>query len=288
LRIHVLGGTGFLGRRLVPRLAATHDLSALTRSTSAASQISELGARPVPGDVGEPASVEAVLEAERPDVLLTSVSLGLGYGPHIVSTAERLGIRRGLFVSTTSIYTELDSASKPSRLQAEDAITASTLDWTIVRPTMIYGAPDDRNLARLLRLIQRSRVVPLPGGSGLHQPVHVDDVVGAIVRAVDDPVSIGKSYELAGPRPMTLRELVTASAGALDRRITMVPVPLGPLIRIARLYERIATRPRIRAEQFERLAEDKVFDITAAHVELGFAPRSFAEGIGAEAEMLTS
>jgi uncharacterized protein YbjT (DUF2867 family) len=288
LRIHVLGGTGFLGRRLVPRLAASHHVSALTRSTSAASQISKLGARPVPGDVGEPASVEAALEAERPDVLLTSVSLGLGYGPHIVSTAERLGIRRGLFVSTTSIYTELDSASKPFRLKAEEAIRASTLDWTIVRPTMIYGAPDDRNLARLLRLIQRSRVIPLPGGSGLHQPVHVDDVVGAIVRALDDPVSIGKSYELAGPQAMTLRELVAASAGALDRRITMVPVPLEPLIRVARLYERIAIRPRIRAEQFERLAEDKAFDITAAHVELGFAPRSFAEGIGAEAQMLTS
>jgi uncharacterized protein YbjT (DUF2867 family) len=67
-------------------------------------------------------------------------------------------------VSTTAVTTTIKAPSKRLRLAGEATVRESILDWTIVRPTMIYGAPDDRNLARLLRLLKKTPVIPLPGG----------------------------------------------------------------------------------------------------------------------------
>ena len=287
MNVHIVGGTGFLGRRLIPRLkAADHTVTGLARTAASARTLEELGVHVVRGDLEDPHSVEAALSSGVPDALITSVSFTLGYVPHIVSTSERVGVRRAIFVSSTSIVTKLDAPSKPVRIEAEERIRSSTLEWTIIRPTMIYGGRDDRNLVRLLRFIERSPIVPLPGESAMQQPVHVDDVAPAIVCALTEPAAFRRTYDLAGPAAMTLRDLAAETSRALDRRVSLVPLPLGPVVRIARLYERFSRRPRIRAEQFERLAEDKEFDISAARQDLGFAPRPFAQGIREEAELL--
>jgi len=68
--------------------------------------------------------------------------------------------------------------------------------------------------------------------------------------------------------------------------VRLVPLPLEPVIALTRCYERLSRRPRIRAEQWQRLAEDKAFPIEAAARDLDYAPRSFAAGIQAEAASL--
>ncbi len=197
------------------------------------------------------------------------------------------GCGAAIFVSTTSIYTNLPSPSRTTRLAAEELVVASSLDWTIVRPTMIYGRPDDRNMARLLGLLRRTPALPLPGGGrGLQQPVHVDDLARAITAALDRPATIGRAYDLAGPTAHTLRQIVVDAGAAVGREPVVVPVPLRPTIAAARLYERASKRPRISSEQIARLAEDKAVDIDRARADLDFDPREFAEGIRAEAHMM--
>jgi uncharacterized protein YbjT (DUF2867 family) len=288
VRVHVTGGSGFLGASVIPRLlAAGHEPTALARSAVAAERVAALGASPLPGDLDDPASVDDAFAASGAEALVNLASLGFGHAPTIVAAAEGAGVLRALFVSTTSIFTRLPAATKAVRMAAEEAIRASILDWTIVRPTMIYGRPGDRNMARLLRGLRRLPALPVPGGgTGLQQPVHVDDLADAIVAALDRPASVHNAYDLAGPEPLTLRAILEEASGATGRRPRFVPVPLAPAIGAVRLYERVAPSPRLKAEQVARLAEDKAVDITAAQVDLGFAPRSFAEGIRAEAELL--
>jgi nucleoside-diphosphate-sugar epimerase len=284
MRVHILGGSGFLGSRIVRRLVERgDDVSGTARSKVAAERLKALGAEPIIGDLSTDEDIARTIAASGADTLVTSVSLGLGYGPRIVAAAEEHGLRRAVFVSTTSIFTKLDSQWKPFRLEAERAIRESALAWTIVRPTMIYGAPDDGNMIRLLNLVRRVRIVPLPGGGrGLQQPVHVDDLAGAIVAALDEPAAIGKEYNLAGPDALTLRDVIDHAARATGRRVSMVGVPLRPVAFAARIGERLGRAP-LSAEQIERLAEDKAFDISDAVRDLGFAPRSFADGIWEEA-----
>ncbi len=286
MRILVTGGSGFLGSRVLAALATTgDDVLALARSTEAAEAVGAHGATPITGDLDDQASIDAAFLAADADVLLNIASLGFGHAPGIVAAAEEAGIKRAIFVSTTSLFTNLNAPSKATRQAAEDAITQSALRWTIIRPTMIYGTPRDRNMWRLLQLLRRAPVVPLPGAGNLHQPVHADDLAHAVVIAATTGDAVGQAYDLAGPQPLTLRQLVAEAAAALGRRATTVPLPAAPIVAALNLIERTGRHLPITAEQVVRLTEDKAFDITAARRDLSFDPRPFAEGIAHEAMM---
>lgn len=282
------GGSGFLGGHVIPRLLqAGHDVTALARSPVAAERVATLGAEPIGGDLDDPASIDAVFCGCGAEGLVNLASLGFGHAPAIVSAAEEAGMERAVFVSTTSIHTRLPTSSKPARIAAEETVRASGLAWTIIRPTMIYGAPGDRNMARLLRLARRTPLIPLPGGgTGLQQPVHVEDLAAVIVTALTSPASVGRCYDIAGPEPLTLRSVVEEAAAAVGRRPKLLAVPLVPMVRVASAYQRAAPSPRLTAEQVQRLAEDKAVDIGPAVADLGYAPRSFADGIRAQAAAL--
>ena len=288
MRVHVTGGSGFLGSSVIPGLVtAGHQPTALARSAAAAERVAALGAAPISGDLDDPASVDEAFAESAAEALVNLASLGSGYAPTIVAAAEEAGMKRAVFVSTTSIFTSLPTRSKPVRLAAEEAIMDSGLEWTIIRPTMIYGTPADRNMAQLLRAVRRLPILPLPGGGGaLHQPVHVDDLAATIVNALDRPVTVHRAYDVAGPEPLTLRAVVQQAAEAMDRRPKVLSVPLTPVVSLVRLYEAVAPSPRLKAEQVSRLAEDKAVDIGPARADLAYRPRPFADGIRAEAALL--
>lgn len=288
MRVHMTGGSGFLGRYVIEELVRRgHEVSGLARSRTAADRLTQLGAEPVPGDLDDPGSVDAAFHDSQAEALVNVASLGFGHAPTIITAAENAGLCRAVFVSTTAIFTKLNATSKTHRTAAEDAVQGSDLNWTIVRPTMIYGDPSDRNIARLLKVLQRTSLLPLPGkGDRLQQPVHAADVAQAIAAALEQPKAIGKAYDVAGPEPMMFRELIQQAGDAIGRRPRLIPLPLTPLIGAARLYERFARQPRIKAEQLERLAEDKAFEIDAAQRDLGYAPRPFATGVRQEAALL--
>lgn len=288
MKLLVTGGSGFLGRRVIPLAVRNgHEVIALVRSDAAARAVSPLGARPVGADLDEPASLDAAFAAAGADALVNLASLGFGHAPAIVAAAEDAGIARAVFISTTAVTTTLDATSKNVRLHAEAVIRGSDLAWTMLRPTMIYGGPDDRNVARLLKVIARTPVLPLPGGGRrLQQPVHVDDVAAAVLRVLETEQTTCASYDIAGPDPMTFRELLGVAARATGRSPRLVAVPLAASVALARGYARISPRPRITAEQLLRLAEDKAFSIAPATAAFGYAPRPFAQGIADQARAM--
>jgi nucleoside-diphosphate-sugar epimerase len=126
----------------------------------------------------------------------------------------------------------------------------------------------------------------VPGGRHLQQPVHVADVASAVLSAAEQVAAAGMTYDVAGPAPLTFAELLRTCACAVASRARFVPVPLLPVIAVAHGYEQISRHPRIKAEQVQRLAEDKAFAIDAAVRDLGYAPRPFADGIRAQARAM--
>jgi uncharacterized protein YbjT (DUF2867 family) len=288
MRLLVVGGSGFLGGYALREAARRgHQVSALARSPRAARAVADLGARPVAGDLDDTCRLDEAFLTARCDALVCLASLGHGHGPAIVAAAEEAGIRRAVFVSTTAVTTALHPPTKQVRLAAERQIRGCGLDWTILRPTMIYGAPGDRNLSRLLLLLRRAPVLPVPGPrTCLHQPVHVADAAAAVLAAVENPAAVGALYDVAGPEPLPFIELLRACARAVGSGTRLVPVPLAPLVALTRGYELLSRHPRIRSEQLRRLQEDKAFAIDAAIRDLGYAPRTFTDGIADEARML--
>jgi uncharacterized protein YbjT (DUF2867 family) len=288
MRLLVVGGSGFLGGYALREAASGgHQVLALARSPQAARTVAGYGAQPLAGDLDDARSLDETFTTARCDVLVCLASLGYGHGPGIVAAAEEAGIPRAVFVSTTGVMTTLHPPTRQIRLAAEQQIRGCGLDWTILRPTMIYGAAGDRNLSRLLRQLSRAAVLPVPATGGcLHQPVHVADVAAAVLAAVHRPAAVGSLYNVAGPEPLPFAELLRTCARAVGSRTRLVPVPLAPLVSLARGYERLSRHPRIRVEQLLRLAEDKAFPIDDAIRDLGYAPRPFADGISDEARAL--
>jgi uncharacterized protein YbjT (DUF2867 family) len=298
MRLLVTGGSGFLGGYVLGEARRRgHVCVALVRSSAAARRVADLGATPLGGDLDDGAALAPTFAGARCDALVNLASLGFGHAQGIIAAAVGADLDRAVFVSTTAVTTTLPARSKSVRLAAEESIRSSRLKWTILRPTMIYGAAGDRNLSRLLALLARARRVPLAGGlplllpvpgggRRLQHPVHVADVAGAVLTAVERPETAGHCYDVAGPEPLAFGELLRASAAAVGYRVRLVPVPLAPVITLTRGYERVSRRPKIRAEQWQRLAEDKAFAIEAAACDLDYAPRSFAAGIREEAAAL--
>jgi len=282
--VAVTGGTGFTGRATLPRLRERYpaaEIRALVRAGSRRDGLDAHGVTPIVGDLRDAASLDQLLTGA--DTLVNIASLGFDWvDPLMDAVARARSLRRGVFVSTTAILTSLPVRSKPRRQHGEQRVMDSGLEWTLLRPTMIYGNPGDRNIIRLIRLVDRSPVVPLVAPQALQQPVHVDDVAAAIVAAIDAPASVGHAFAISGGAPLSFRELVEQTASALGRRRLLVTVPTAPIRLLLRLYNQLSRRPRLTVEQIDRIEEDKAFPWQAAHEAFGYAPRPFSEGVRQE------
>ena len=282
MKVLVTGATGFTGSRVVPLLLKSgYQVRCLTRATSDRSPLSALTVEWAAGDLSNPETLTAALRGV--DALVNIASLGFGHAESIVRAAKEAGVKRGIFISTTAIFTQLNAGSKSIRLAAEEAIQASGLDYTILRPTMIYGSERDRNMWRLIRLLKITPIMPIFGdGESLQQPIFVDDVAQAVVLALKTDATIGKSYNIAGKDPLTYNQAIDTVSMALGKRVWKLHLPYMPIVRALQFTERMRLPLPIKAEQVLRLNENKAFSYEDAQKDFGFSPRSFEEGIRAE------
>jgi uncharacterized protein YbjT (DUF2867 family) len=288
MKVLVTGATGFTGSRVVPLLLDSgYQVRALTRSTSDRTPLADMDVEWVAGDLSNAETLTAALRGA--DALINIASLGFGHAESILRSAKEAGVKRGIFISTTAIFTQLNAGSKSIRLAAEETIQASGLDYTILRPTMIYGGPRDRNMWRLIRLLRITPIMPIFGdGESLQQPIFVDDVAQAVLLALGTDATIGKSYNIAGKAPLTYNQVIDTVASALGKRVWKLHLPYMPIVRMLQFTERMRLRLPIKAEQVLRLNEDKAFSYEDAQRDFGFSPRGFEEGIKIEVGLITS
>jgi nucleoside-diphosphate-sugar epimerase len=285
LKIAVTGGSGFTGRFVVDKLLSEgHTVRCLARRTTDRGALAA-GAGVFEGDLDDSESLRRFLTGS--DVLVNVASLGFGHASNVVRACEAASVRRGVFFSTTSIFTELPSASRAVRVAAEETVRASQLSWTILRPTMIYGTERDRNMSRMIRFLNRAPFVPLPGGgSALVQPVHVEDLAEAVARTLQRPETTGRAYDLPGADPAPLRAVLRFVLSELGRHAPILTIPSAPAAALAGLWQVTGLPPRVSREQVLRLSEDKAFPYDEARRDLDFRPRSWKEGLAREVERL--
>jgi nucleoside-diphosphate-sugar epimerase len=284
MRVFVIGGTGFTGSRIVPLLTKNgYQVRCLHRSTSNRSVLPQPEIEWVEGDLSDARALTASMRGT--EAVINVASLGFGHAASIVSAAQEAGIQRAIFISTTAIFTRLNARSKAVRVAAEQTIQESGLQYTILRPTMIYGSPRDRNIWRLIRFLRVSPLVPVFGdGSYLQQPIHVDDVAQAVVSCLENGRTVHKSYNIAGEQPLTYNQVIDTIAGLMNRRVWKLHLPSKLVVLLLQFFEGIHFQFPIKAEQVLRLNEHKNFKYEDARRDFGFSPLSFKEGIARELE----
>lgn len=273
----VTGASGHTGRRLVQRLIERgYRVRILTRDPSRVALELRRQVEVRRGDVLVPDSIQDAVRGCRAVIAVTHIK----FAPAIIKAMEQAGVSRGVFMSSTRRFTRFVEETARQVMAGEEAIEQSGLDWTIIRPTMIYGGPQDRNLHPLLDTLKKWPAFPLPGGGQmLWQPVFTWDVVDALIAALERDQSIRRAYTIAGPEPLTYREMIETMLQEAGLKRMLVPVPLGLLRQAVGAYERLSHHPRVRLDQIRRMEENKDFDISEARADLGFNPISFREGI---------
>lgn len=280
--ILLTGATGFLGEYVLEELVKRgHEVTCFVRETSNLEKIKKLKVPYVYGELEDYSSIYNALKDK--EVLINIASLGFGHAPNIVRACHETNNKRAIFISTTGIFTKLNPDSKEIRIEAERVIKESELHYTIIRPTMIYGTPKDRNMWRLVKYLKKLPLLPILGnGTYLQQPVYVKDLACAVVSAYETELSIKKSYNISGLKALSYNEIIDYTGHALGKKVFKIHVPMKLSYNLLKLYEKLSSKPKLKAEQVLRLNENKDFPHEEATRDFGYKPRSFEEGIKLE------
>ena len=256
--VSVFGGTGFLGRRLVRRLAAEGaTLRIAVRSPDRARSVFPAAdlerVTVLRADVRDQASVAAAVAGA--DAVVNAVSAyveksGVTFrsvheegAQRLAQEAARAGVARLVLVSGIGADPQSRSPYIRARGRGEFVVRQAFPSATIVRPSAMFG-PGDALFGTLADIVRLLPVVPLIGGGRTRlQPVYVEDVAEAIVRMLADRGTAGQTYELAGPAVYTLHELVGFALRLIDKRRLLVPVPFVVAEIQARLFEFLPSPP---------------------------------------------
>jgi uncharacterized protein YbjT (DUF2867 family) len=253
VKILVTGATGFVGPAIVHALRAEgRDVRALVRRPDRASSLTALGVKLAAGDVTDAESLKAAADGcthvvhlvaiikGRPDDFERVMTVGT---QNVVAAAKAAGVDR--FVLMSALGTS-DPPSVPyyaAKLAEEREVIASGLEYTIFRPSFIFG-PGGGALATFMRQVKLSPVVTVIGsGMQRSQPIWRDDVAAYFARAIDDPRAANRTFELGGPDTVTWDELYRTIARVLGKRRPLLHVPFGVARVGATLTQRLPGAP---------------------------------------------
>lgn len=284
-RYFLAGGTSELGNRVVKGLTLKinpWDITCLVRATSSVKCLQSLGVNLKTGDVTDPKTYGGLLDDSTIYIDMTHPK----FYHKSIDTVKSSGVRRAFFVTTTGVFSRYNEASEMYKV-GEARIKSSGIKYTILRPSLIYGTDRDRNMTKLLRVLNKLPAFPLFGdGKGLMQPVFVQDLADGILSAIFNPdLTREKEYNLCGPTALPYTEVLRLACQALGRKVRLIHIPHRLAVNVAGLGEKVPGFP-ITKEQVLRLLEDKKFDISAAVQDLNYSPREFAVGIKEEVNFL--
>lgn len=237
MHIVVLGGTGFVGSHLLPRLATLgHRITLISRNPAGKPQLGVLpGLTLLRADPYDAKALAAAFADADAVINLVGILNESGFGgagfrrAHVeltravVEACKLAGVRRLLQMSALNAGRG-ESHYLKTRGEAEGLVKASGLDWTIYQPSVIFGRGDGL-FSRFAFLLKLSPVLPLARAGAKFAPVYVGDVVAAMVATLDDAGAHGQTYELYGPEVMTLAEIVRYTARHLGLRRLVLPLP---------------------------------------------------------------
>lgn len=276
--ILVFGATGLVGEYVVSRLAEKCNVRCFIRRSSNIENLKQLGSNVhfFYGDLNE--DFDKIKSCGEGISAIISI-VNIRNSVNILKIAEHFSIKRAILISTTGRYSQFQQYSK-EYIDREKDVLESNLDYTILRPTMIYGDKRDKNIHKIVLKLTKHKVFPIFGdGSSKFQPVYYKDVGDAIISCFNNDATIKKCYNISGKTVISYNDMLKLIAEKLNRKVYFIKTGFTLAYLIAAVSSVIPLGYKLKLEQIDRLKEDKVFGYNDAANDFGYNPLSFEEGI---------
>jgi len=286
--VWVSGATGFVGQGVLRALIeAGHGVRALVHRGQLPRSFPDSGVTVVRGNVLDPAALESSMEECDAAIHLVGIIVekrkASFYQIHYlgavnaVEAARAAGVRRFLLMSALGAKSDAATPYFRTKWMAEEYLRTGGMDYTIMRPSIIFGK-DDSLVNLLARMARYLPFVPVMGpGNGRLQPVWLEDVATCFVRALEKQEAVGKAYDLGGPKQYTFNELLDAVAGLVGKKSRRVHIPLSVARPAAAAMELLLPKPPITRDQITMLEQSNICDISSMTDELGVEPSALED-----------
>jgi dihydroflavonol-4-reductase len=307
-KVLVTGGKGFLGEHVVRALRArADDVLVMARPGSNGKE-----AGVVYADIRDREAVEHAVESCDAVVHLVSnfrkggsdkkeaYAVNVEGTMNVLQAALKQGVKRVVHCSTIGVHGDVkevpadeNTPFNPSDLYQETKLIAEQKAWdfhretglpvTVIRPISLLG-PGDKRMLKLFKMIKKGRFVMVGSGDALFQPAYIDDVVKGFLLALDKDEAIGEPFIIGSEEYLPLRELVALIAQELDAPPPKYHIPLGPVLSLAAVSERVfvplGLEPPLHRRRVSFFQNNRAFKIDKAKRLLGYQPEvSLREGI---------
>lgn len=292
MNVFVTGGTGFVGNEVIRHLlAAGHSVHCLVRIGSENKLPHKKDVTIHFGDTDDfeslkkgMADCDVVIHLvgiirEFPGKGITFEKLHTEATKAVMLATVANGIKRYLHMSANGTRANAETGYHQTKWQAEEEVRASNLNWTIFRPSLIYGQ-NGEFIEMMSNLIRKLPVVPVIGdGQYRMQPVAVKQVALSFVKAINRPETIGKTFHLGGKSSYSYDEIIDIFGKALGKKsISKLHHPLMLMKPAVKLLQSIPQFP-LATDQLTMLLEGNVCDPAEWAKAFDIEPEDFAEGL---------
>ena len=280
----VTGATGFLGRRVVPELLARrHQVRCLVHSPGRERLFDHREVEIHYGSILNLESLSQAMYGVQSVVHLVGI-IRTGRGAsfdqvhrqgtgNVVEAAREAGVRELIYLSAMGAVADPKYPYLHSKKQAELRVTSSGLDYTILRPSVIFGEGDEF-LTALAGLIRFGPITPVIGsGKNRMQPVAVEDVARCVAASVGNSLVRGRTFNLGGPERLSYNDLLEEVARAMGRRLRSVHIPLAAAWPAVAVMQHLLPRPPVTTTQLRMLGVRNVSEGRDMERVFGFTPK---------------
>lgn len=313
MKISVTGATGFIGRKVVEKLSEKNQVIAVVRSKEKAK---ELNAEVFKGSLLDSDFLEKAFSGCDCVIHLAAVLGGKTSEKELWKTnfegtekvlkaSETAGVKHFVFASSAGVYGARNALNvnesfpknpktlyEKSKLEGEELVKKSGIDFTIIQPTTVYGKGDKSNFASLLKGIPKSYFRITGNGENFFHTIHVSDVVKTFSLAVGNRKGFGESFLIAEKKPLKFKEIVEIvrkSAGVEEMPSSISANTAKAAALLFSPLRAIGLKVPLRKEGVEFLTNSSSFDSSKAEKVLGFrAEKNFAKAFEEEKQWYLS
>lgn len=241
------------------------------------------------GDIRDGKYVTKLLIDKKIDTLLHIPGIKLSI--KMVKAAIKSGVvKRIILVHTTGIYSKFKAASEEYleiEKQIDELLKGTDISLTILRPTMIYGSLDDRNMSSFIKMIDKLRIFPLVNGGKYElQPVNQKDLGKAYYQVlIHEEATANKNYDLSGGTVIYLKDILQNISKFLGKKTIFISVPFGLAYFAANVAYYLSFTKFDYREKVQRLVEPRAYEHKEAEQDFGYSPMEFLDGLKEEVEL---